>query len=212
MRPRRWQGLLIPPLTPHGYASDRRALQVTFKFHLHPRYWLRFDEPLGPVSFPLSLDQVTRKAHELAEASPFEHRQYVVALATLCLLHCLEHRGGEPQLRDIDDTWGRRIRSILEMIAAAPYDPWTVADLARRCHATPDHFCRRFTDFVGRPPQRFVLEFRMRTAATEILSGSSIKQVAHGAGYSTVHGFTRAFKNVFGQSPAAYVKSLPQRS
>ena len=87
-----------------------------------------------------------------------------------------------------------------------------MAELARRCHATPDHFCRRFTDAVGKPPQRFVLEFRMRTAATEILSGSSIKQVAHRAGYATVHGFTRAFKNVFGQSPAAYVKSLPRRS
>lgn len=77
---------------------------------------------------------------------------------------------------------------------------------------SPDHFCRRFCDLVGKSPRRFVLEVRMRAAATQLIHGNApIKDAAAVAGYATVHSFTRAFSKVFGMSPGAYVRTVPRR-
>ena len=207
-----WTGLLIPPMTGHGYASTLVALQVTFKFHLHPRHWLQFGGIGKPVSYPTWFGDLLTETHRYAKTNSPVRQQHIGSVITICLAHWLENQDAEQQLHEARDTWGRNVRTVLEMVAESPCRPWTVATLARHCNVSPDLFCRRFIETVGKSPRRFVLELRLRTAAV-LLSheDAPIKEVAREAGYATVHSFTRAFTNVFGTSPAAYLKKAPQR-
>jgi two-component system response regulator YesN len=91
-----------------------------------------------------------------------------------------------------------------------PYDSWPVSGLARSCHLSPDHFSRSFHRLLGTAPQRYLMEARMRAAAADLLNDVPIKQISENAGYATVHAFSRAFKGVFGISPAAY-RRTPRR-
>ena len=211
LRSQAWSGLLIPPMTGHAYSSDKTALQVTFKFHVHPRYWLKFGRPDRLVPFPSACEELIRGVCDLSRTDdPSLHKHHIIAVITVCLVHWLRH--AEPDsVREVDDPWSHRIRSSIERIAETSGAAWSVADLARQCNASPDHFRRQFMRIVGSSPQRFMLEFRMRTAAAYLLNEDmAIKEAAARAGYSTVHAFSRAFKNVFGASPAAYLANLPR--
>jgi AraC-like DNA-binding protein len=210
LRSKVWSGLLIPPMTGHSYSSERTALQVTFKFHVHPRYWLNFGKTDRLILFPAMCEELIQGVRDLSRADPFLHKHHTVAVITACLVHWLRHSGPHP-VHEVDDPWSHRIRSSIEKIAENPDAPWSVADLACQCHVSPDHFRRRFMAIVGRSPRRFLLEFRMRTAAAYLLNEDiAIKEAAAKVGYSSVHAFSRAFKNVFGTSPAAYLANLPR--
>ena len=205
--------LLIPPMTPHGYASERSVMVNTFKFYLHPQYWLRFQRAGTPVSFPVWFNTLNRDLGDFPEPDFFLREQGIVAAISICLVYWLKQQSFVRQENGVRDVWGRRIQRILEEIAAEPCRLWKVSELARRCHVSADYFCKQFTEIVGRSPQRFLLELRMRTAAAKLLSEDlPIKEAAELAGYSSVHSFTRAFSSLFDTSPARYIKTVPQRS
>lgn len=204
--------LLIPPMTQHGYASVRPALVSTFKFYLHPRYWLQFGEVGGLVPFPRWFGKMVRDVHDLPEYDITMKAQSIEAAITICLTDWLRRQSPSLPPKEPHDEWDSKIRTLLERVAAEPCARWRVDELARSCHVSTDHFCRRFFDIVGKTPQRFLLELRLRTVAARLLYEKiPIKEGAVAAGYTTVHAFTRAFGKVFGKSPAAYVKTIPQR-
>ncbi|MCK5801663.1 MAG: hypothetical protein KAI66_02465, partial [Lentisphaeria bacterium] len=75
LRSEPWSGLLIPPMTGHAYRSDRTTLQVTFKFHAHPRYWLHFAKPKRLILFPAVCKELIQGVCDLSETDPslYEH-------------------------------------------------------------------------------------------------------------------------------------------
>ena len=105
------------------------------------------------------------------------------------------------------DPWVGRLAEIFEQVAREPQCRWSVGELAGLCCVTADHFCRRFKDFMGLPPERFLLEQRMRHAAVLLLGQQlPVKEVAQQCGYATVHSFCRAFKKVLKVGPATYAR------
>ena len=204
-----WSGLVIPPMVGHGYRSDRVALQVTFKFQVHPRHWLQFINPTRVVRFPPLCEPLIRTLCELGDRDSFLWGQQMQAVLTLCLVHWMRDDGVDA-VRQEDDPWRQRIGMCIERMARSPGAEWRVAELAGECQVSADHFCRQFVRVVGLPPQRFILEFRMRAAAGLLLNeGLAVKEVAGKLGYSSVHAFSRAFKNAVGVSPGAYRSAPP---
>jgi len=206
-----WNCVLIPPMTGHGYRIPASAWQISLKFHLHPRYWLRFGEPGGLVELPSWHGEMLREAFESFNSpSGGLGLRHVDGALCVCLAAWLKGQGSFRTQAPAQEGWASRMRSALETIAGDPARNWSVASLAKGCGLSPDSFCRRFKETAGKSPRRFIVELRMRTAANRLLrDGVAIKEAAREAGYSSVHSFSRAFSSVFGRGPASYLKSLP---
>lgn len=196
---------LIPPLCWHNYEITPGHRRVTFKFTLaaHHRPWPRGQVLVAPVP-PDLLGYIL----SLESSSPGEGvgQWEGPALTELCLAQILRSAWPSAALPAPEAAFERQIETLLAEIEARPWAPWRVAELARRCGVTPDHFTRCFTRLLEQSPQQFLLEVRLQAAATALLAPEAepIKQVAERAGYASVHSFTRAFSRLFGVSPAAF--------
>ena len=64
-------------------------------------------------------------------------------------------------------------------------------------------FAARFTALVGESPMRYLTEWRMHLARLELKdTPSSLAEVAERFGYGSEAAFCKAYRRVFGASPA----------
>jgi transcriptional regulator GlxA family with amidase domain len=77
--------------------------------------------------------------------------------------------------------------------------------LAERTHTSVRHFSRLFQAQVGRTPAAFALELRLEAARRALeLTGRSVKEIAHAAGFRSLASMHRAFQRSLGITPLAY--------
>ncbi|ACT51720.1 AraC family transcriptional regulator [Methylovorus glucosotrophus] len=71
------------------------------------------------------------------------------------------------------------------------------------------HFHRQFADYIGITVARYILLLRLRHASYQLAFDPKVKiiDIALNAGFETPESFTRAFGNIFGQSPSAFRKN-----
>jgi len=81
-----------------------------------------------------------------------------------------------------------------------------VARLAATVGLSPSHLRRLFRETVGSSPRGVHREARMRKACEMLVyhSRMNISEIAFALGFSTVHNFSRAFRQVTGVSPSEY--------
>ena len=81
----------------------------------------------------------------------------------------------------------------------------TVEDLAQSCHISRWYFSRRIREISGMPPQELIINIKMRFAAQMLqASNKNIKEIAVECGYNNISYFCKAFRTVYGYSPAAF--------
>lgn len=86
----------------------------------------------------------------------------------------------------------------------------TLEDVANEAHMTPQAFCRYFKKHTGNTFVTFLNEIRINDACKSLLKGKHkdrISGVAYEVGFNSLTNFNRAFKNVVGQSPKAYINA-----
>lgn len=110
--------------------------------------------------------------------------------------------GSHTVLPTEDDAISRAIRFILSNLDK----PLAVPDLAEVAGFTRAHFTRVFTEHEGLPPAEFVLQQRMRRAASLLASDASVsvKDVAVLVGFDDPNYFAKVFRRVFGTSPTEF--------
>lgn len=96
----------------------------------------------------------------------------------------------------------------LSAIHAEPGRNWSVAELASASGMSRSTFAERFSKLVGKPPLRYLAEWRISVAA-DLLQASTetVTEIARRVGYESEAAFTRAFKARFGSPPSAYRKT-----
>ncbi len=94
----------------------------------------------------------------------------------------------------------------LATLHGAPSDTWTVESLARAVGASRSVLADRFTELVGQPPMHYLALWRMQLASKLLLDGESVAVVADAVGYESEAAFSRTFKKLVGESPAAWRK------
>jgi transcriptional regulator GlxA family with amidase domain len=115
-----------------------------------------------------------------------------------------------------ETTWLRalvdpQIAAALRMIHAEPAAPWTVAKLAAGAGMSRSAFAARFTDLVGEAPMGYVTRWRLRTAAVALrATRRDVAEVAAAAGYESTAAFSKAFRRLIGEPPAAYRRAAQQ--
>ncbi len=110
-------------------------------------------------------------------------------------------RGTGDQHR-LDD---RRLRKVLDYMAAHVEDDVRLDDLAGAACLSAFHFSRVFASTMGMPPHRYLGHLRLERAKTLLaLRRSSIADVALATNFSSQSNFTRAFRRATGVTPLAY--------
>lgn len=106
-----------------------------------------------------------------------------------------------------------RLAPALEAMLNMPGHPWTLPELAERCHVSRATFTRRFQEQLGRSASDFLLDVRMSLAANELrMPGASTAAVAESVGYQSEAAFQRVFKEKMGVTPSQWRKSSDERS
>lgn len=78
----------------------------------------------------------------------------------------------------------------------------SIEDIANVCGINRSYFGKIFKNSIGRPPQEFLMNYRM-VKATELLklTSLSIAEIGSAVGYENQLHFSRAFKGIYGVSP-----------
>ncbi|MFN8630603.1 MAG: AraC family transcriptional regulator [Chloroflexota bacterium] len=90
----------------------------------------------------------------------------------------------------------------LARLHADPARDWTVRDLAMEVAVSRTVLVEAFVRHLGRPPIRYLTEWRLRLASGLVRRGATVAEAAEAVGYSSEAAFSRAFKREFGESPA----------
>jgi AraC family transcriptional regulator len=104
-----------------------------------------------------------------------------------------------------------RIEAVASRIRENPGATPDFPRLARSLGLSFSHFRKVFHDVIGRAPHEFVLDCRIRRAATWLRQPErQVKEIAAAAGFSTSAQFSRMFRRRTGLTPqAARRASLP---
>jgi len=100
----------------------------------------------------------------------------------------------------------------LAALHAEPAEPWTVERLARAVGVSRSVLADRFTEMVGQPPMQYLALWRMQRASRLLLEGDSVAEAAGVVGYESDAAFSRAFKKLVGEAPAAWRRANTART
>lgn len=97
-----------------------------------------------------------------------------------------------------------QIGAALAQIHRAPGEAWTVDRLAALAGLSRARFSARFKDLLSISPGQYLLQWRVRLAASWLRNGyKPLSEIASELGYESDASFSRAFKRVMGVSPGA---------
>src|SRR5262249_57818387 len=93
----------------------------------------------------------------------------------------------------------------LTRLHAQAAHPWTLEELAREVGLSRSSLADRFLHLVGHPPMQYLAQWRMQVAAGLLTNGgTSLAEIAAQVGYASEAAFSRAFKKIVGEPPAAW--------
>ena len=104
-----------------------------------------------------------------------------------------------------------RIKLAIEFILGRLDNPPSPVEIADYAGFSRYHFGRVFSLAVGEPIAEFVRRIRLERAAWQLqFSDTSVTEIAFTAGYETLEGFSRAFREWFHVSPTEW-RATPAR-
>ena len=117
-------------------------------------------------------------------------------------LESLPEDGGSGWLAALRDRYvGRAIACLHER----PAEPWSVDALGHEVGLSRSALHERFVERVGMPPMQYLAHWRMQLGAKLLSEGNAtVAGIALETGYDSEAAFSRAFKRLTGQPPAAW--------
>ena len=86
----------------------------------------------------------------------------------------------------------------------------TLADISEKFGYSKWYFCTKFREYTGRSFVKYIRYFRLHLAASDILKGNKVSDVAFEYGYGSIGGFNKAFLAEFGCYPSEYKKNTKE--
>ena len=78
----------------------------------------------------------------------------------------------------------------------------TIGEVARATGVTAEQLRAAFLLIAGMTPSRYIRERRLSAAASDLMAGGSVTEVAFRYGYDSLEGFSRAFRSWCGTLPS----------
>jgi AraC-like DNA-binding protein len=106
-----------------------------------------------------------------------------------------------------------RLRQAVDILNRETGRTPDIARVAAQCHLSPTHFRNLFRQAHGVTPRTFHRRARIHRACELLVySGMNVSEVATELGFSCVHAFSRAFREVAGCSPRQYLTGCTAKS
>ena len=81
--------------------------------------------------------------------------------------------------------------------------------ISEAIHASPNYLSKLFQDYIGVSLHMYLLNYRLDRAQEFMMSGRyNITETALKCGFSSVHAFSKVFKQKRGLSPSAYMEMI----
>jgi AraC-like DNA-binding protein len=149
---------------------------------------------------------VERLAAAPVEPAPTEELALVFAERTLAAL-----AAAPPRCR-LHWADARRVSAVLRHVEAEATSRVTLADMAALAGLSSYHFLRTFRRVTGSTPYRYLLELRLRRAATCLVETCEpVSAIAFDAGFGDLSTFNGQFRRAFGMTPTAYREKHSRR-
>jgi len=152
---------------------------------------------------------ISREASELRPGG----ETVITHLADILIIQAI--RTWIDQAPEADQGWlaalrDKQVGRALAAIHREPEKDWTVDSLAREVGMSRSGFSARFTSLVGESAKRYLTQWRMQLARTQLQQTSdSLSVLADRLGYQSEAAFCRAFKRVYGVPPGSFRHSTP---
>jgi AraC-like DNA-binding protein len=123
----------------------------------------------------------------------------------LNIVRWLIARTADGTLDDLGALGDPRIMRALAIVARSPSDAWSVGRMAQIAGMSRTAFALRFHELTGSTPLQSVARTRLSRAAEELArTPASLEAIAANAGYGSAAAFIRAFKRLYGVTPARW--------
>lgn len=99
-----------------------------------------------------------------------------------------------------------KLARALTAIHEAPGAAWALEPMARAAGMSRSAFAAEFKRQLGVTPAEYLLQWRVSLAQSLLVSGVSIKLASAQLGYASAASFTRAFAQVVGTAPRAWLQ------
>lgn len=98
-----------------------------------------------------------------------------------------------------------KIAAALTAMHERPAHDWSLASMAEVAGMSRSAFAAGFKEHAGETPAEYLSKWRMSIAQTMLRRGKSVSLTADELGYGSAAAFSRAFTQVVGQSPRAWL-------
>ncbi|MBR2376136.1 MAG: helix-turn-helix transcriptional regulator [Clostridia bacterium] len=147
----------------------------------------------------------------------YAHQQkdsYFLQSKLLELFYCLK-RDAERNSRYIDiykTNHNELINKALQFINSHYKEPLTLQVLSEYVGYSPNYFHHVFTHIIGKTPQEYLLETRIKNAKLMLIDNQlSIAEISYECGFSSQSYFTMQFRKQTYSTPHQYRKNYQQR-
>lgn len=158
---------------------------------------------LGPWTVQLLDEAVSEsRAHRPGSAAVLERAsEFVFVDAARRYLDTLPP-GADGWLGALRD---RHVGQAIALLHERPAEAWSVDELGRQVGLSRSALHERFMELTGQAPMHYLTNWRMQLGAGLLRSGRfKVAAVAQEVGYESEAAFSRAFKRLVGQPPAAW--------
>ncbi len=102
----------------------------------------------------------------------------------------------------------RFVGKALALMHERPDHAWTIEDLSREVGLSRSALHERFVQYLGQAPMQYLASWRIQLGARLLReSNRNVATIALDVGYESEAAFSRAFKRMVGQPPAAWRKA-----
>jgi len=203
--------MVIPAGEPHAYGTDPTQPWTLHWFHAMGRAVPLLldhlcDDAASPVVHLGRSLELEALFDEVREALEDDYSEQSLLYASQVLGHLM---GAMIRLRKAapgdEPTAIDRTRQSLEHVRAHLAAPHDVAALASLAGLSPSHYSELVRTSTGYPPKEYLTRMRMHRAA-QLLDTTDlpVKRIAHEVGFPDPFHFSRVFRRINEQSPAAY--------
>ena len=192
--------VLVPPNT--GYPCRSRN-----PFH---HFYIHFTAPppydhVKPQIYTFSSDVVMQYIDRLTdEKYSMIHYQMLQSIINIYLLRLPESAFLDPEDTGMD----KRIEYAVKRLSELPWKKISNSEICRKTGLTLNEFYFLFKKEMGTTPRQYVIAIRMENAKRLLLNTElNIDEVAEYTGYADRYQFSKAFRQFYNDTPAAFRKN-----
>ena len=160
-----------------------------------------------------ALDILQKMLREQAHPDAYSQDMILSLLQQLLLTLLRQLPAPQPALQSSAALNGENqvIRRAQQYVAAHVFEKLSVPELAQSCQVSPSYLSFLFQKHLQISPGEYIRRIKLQQSKHMIREGNqNITQIAEALQYSTIHHFSRQFKEKFGMTPTEYAKSVKE--